>query len=59
MSSLTASDLWPIDPITDDEYAGRTSAVRAVAAEDVVVVTEDGHELLTDLPRGLFPGEQN
>ncbi len=33
MSSLTVSDLWPIDPITDDEYAGRTSAVRAVAAE--------------------------
>lgn len=26
--------------------------------EDVVVVTDDGHELLTDTPRGLFPGEE-
>lgn len=29
--SVTAEDLWPIDPITDDEYRARTDAVRRAA----------------------------
>jgi Xaa-Pro aminopeptidase len=29
--SITASDLWPIAPITDQEYASRTQAVRRAA----------------------------
>jgi Xaa-Pro aminopeptidase len=27
-------NLWPIDPITDEEYAGRTDAVRRAAADE-------------------------